>query len=276
MTTAKVEGNSDLAVWLPRLSSVCPRSWKRPSSRRIRMAFVSASSSSTPVSMPTRSVPSARRQARRHVPDAPPSGGHCGRQVGLSSAGPHRLDADVLADGAQGGQYHPQRHHRRSTPSLQDRGGEQDWVTSLASAREQLAFKPVFKDSLTSKMERAIQGISGGRREHSHGAPANSPSPRTPKKPFYNGIHLDKMESFFDTVEGQLQRSAELDGQLEVTFTSPASNPGRALISRNGRRHDQVTTAMTLRHWPSSGLVAWCSASIWPSFLSLLELISTR
>lgn len=75
--------------------------------------------------------------------------------------------------------------------------------TSLASAREMLAMRPVFKDNLTSKMERAIKEYRAAV-ENTIIEPGKPPAPKDVKKPFYDGIHLDKMEQFFDTVEGQL------------------------------------------------------------------------
>ena len=75
--------------------------------------------------------------------------------------------------------------------------------SSLASAREMVPERPIFKDNLTSKMERAIREYRAAV-ENTILEPGQPPRPKDVKKPFYDGIHLDKMESFFDTVEGQL------------------------------------------------------------------------
>lgn len=91
--------------------------------------------------------------------------------------------------------------------------------TSLASAREMLATRPVFKDNLTSKMERAIKEYRAAV-ENTILEPGQPPKPKDIKKPFYNGIHLDKMESFFDTVEGQLSEVLSWNDSTKDVFVA--------------------------------------------------------
>jgi hypothetical protein len=75
--------------------------------------------------------------------------------------------------------------------------------TSLASAREMLAVRPVFRDNLTSKVERAIREYRAAI-ENTLLEPGQPPRPKDIKKPFYDGIHLDKMEEFFDGLDKSL------------------------------------------------------------------------
>lgn len=75
--------------------------------------------------------------------------------------------------------------------------------TSLASAREQLAVRPIFRDNLTSKVSRAISEYRAAI-ENTIMEPGQPPKPKDIKKPFYDGIHLDKMEAFFDKLDVDL------------------------------------------------------------------------
>lgn len=75
--------------------------------------------------------------------------------------------------------------------------------TSLASAREMLAVRPVFRDNLTSKVERAIKEYRAAV-ANTIIEPGKPPAPKDIKLPFYDGIHLDKMEEFFDKLDNQL------------------------------------------------------------------------
>jgi hypothetical protein len=75
--------------------------------------------------------------------------------------------------------------------------------TSLSSAREMVAVRPIFRDNLTSKVERAIREYRAAV-ENTIIEPGKPPAPKDVKKPFYDGIHLDKMEEFFDKLDNQL------------------------------------------------------------------------
>lgn len=75
--------------------------------------------------------------------------------------------------------------------------------TSLASAREMVPMKPVFKDNLTSKVERASKEYRAAI-ENTLIVPGQKPVPKDAKKPFYDGIHLDKMDEAFDKIEAIL------------------------------------------------------------------------
>lgn len=72
--------------------------------------------------------------------------------------------------------------------------------TSLDAAREMVPFKPIFKDTILSRIEAAQRAYKA--------AVANTlvvagepPKPVNPSKPFYDGIHLDKMDAAFDKIE---------------------------------------------------------------------------
>lgn len=75
--------------------------------------------------------------------------------------------------------------------------------TSLASAREMVPMKPVFKDNLTSKVERASKEYRAAI-ENTLIVAGQPPKPKDAKKPFYDGIHLDKMDEAFDKIEAIL------------------------------------------------------------------------
>jgi hypothetical protein len=75
--------------------------------------------------------------------------------------------------------------------------------TSLDVAREQVAWKPFYKDTVVSRIEAANKNYRA--------AIANTvivagekPKPLDPSKPFYDGIHLDKMDAAFDKIEAIL------------------------------------------------------------------------
>jgi hypothetical protein len=71
--------------------------------------------------------------------------------------------------------------------------------TELSSAKEFVALRPVFKDNLTSRIDKAVKDYRA--------STANSKiengkivGPKDAKKPFYNGLHLDKMEEAFEEI----------------------------------------------------------------------------
>lgn len=66
--------------------------------------------------------------------------------------------------------------------------------------REVVLFKPIFKDGLTSKIERAMKEYKAAV-DNTLIVPGEKPKPKDPKKPFYDGIHLDKMEAGFAAIE---------------------------------------------------------------------------
>lgn len=75
--------------------------------------------------------------------------------------------------------------------------------TSLAAAAEMTAYKPFYKDTVVGRIESAQKAYRA--------AVANTvivqgqpPKPLDPSKPFYDGIHLDKMDGAFDKIEAIL------------------------------------------------------------------------
>jgi len=80
---------------------------------------------------------------------------------------------------------------------------EKAWLTpftSLKEADERVAFKPVYKDNLTANIARAVKQYKDAI-ANTRIVPGKKPVPIDPKKPFYDGIHLDKMETGFDKIE---------------------------------------------------------------------------
>lgn len=85
--------------------------------------------------------------------------------------------------------------------------------TSLTVANEQVAWKPFYKDTVVGRIEGAQRAYRA--------AVANTvivagqpPKPLDPSKPFYDGIHLDKMDEAFDKVEAIL---AEIESWKDST-----------------------------------------------------------
>lgn len=72
--------------------------------------------------------------------------------------------------------------------------------TSLASAAERVVFKPIYKDNLTANIARAVKQYKEAI-ANTKIVPGSAPVPIDAKKPFYDGIHLDKMETGFDQIE---------------------------------------------------------------------------
>lgn len=94
--------------------------------------------------------------------------------------------------------------------------------TSLASAREMVQSRPIFKDNLTSKVERAIKEYRAAI-ENTLITPGQPPAPKDPSKPFYDGINMDKMDLFFDKLDGDLNEVLSWqDGTKDVRVARDA------------------------------------------------------
>lgn len=91
--------------------------------------------------------------------------------------------------------------------------------TSLASARELVPMRPVFKDNLTSKMERAIKEYRAAI-DNTLIVQGQPPKPKDVKKPFYDGIHLDKMDNAFDKIEAELNALASWNDSTKDARTA--------------------------------------------------------
>jgi hypothetical protein len=74
---------------------------------------------------------------------------------------------------------------------------------SISKLNEMIAERPVFRDNLTSKIERAQREFKAAV-DNTLIENGKVVGPKDIKKPFYNGIHLDKMEDAFDKIEGIL------------------------------------------------------------------------
>lgn len=75
--------------------------------------------------------------------------------------------------------------------------------TELAGAKEMVGERPIFRDNLTSQIDRAIRNYRAAV-ENTVIEPGKPPRAKDPKKPFYDGIHLDKIEAGFDKMEAVL------------------------------------------------------------------------
>lgn len=91
--------------------------------------------------------------------------------------------------------------------------------TSIASLAEVVIFKPIFKDSLTSKIERALKEYKAAI-ENTLIVPGEAPKPKDPKKPFYDGIHLDKMEAGFDAIEVILNKDLNFGDDTKDVYAA--------------------------------------------------------
>jgi hypothetical protein len=101
---------------------------------------------------------------------------------------PMRLNIDVIKlDGMKDGQRQPFRCDLAAqTP-----------FTELASARELVPIRPIFRDGLTSKIERAIKEYKDAV-ANTEIVPGFGPRAKTAGKPFYNGNRMDQIEASFD------------------------------------------------------------------------------
>ena len=71
---------------------------------------------------------------------------------------------------------------------------------TMEKAKEMVQFQPIFKDNLTSRIEKAVKDYRAAI-QNTLIVPGQPPQPKDPTKPFYDGIHLDKMEKGFDAIE---------------------------------------------------------------------------
>lgn len=69
--------------------------------------------------------------------------------------------------------------------------------TTLADAQERVG-RPIYRDALTSKVEAAVREFRKAVSNTLDGKPIDK------SKPFYDGIHVDKMVEFFDTIENKV------------------------------------------------------------------------
>lgn len=75
---------------------------------------------------------------------------------------------------------------------------------NLRSADETVALKPVFKGGFVAKIERAIKDYQASI-ENTLIVDGKVVGPKDAKKPYYNGIHLDKMDMIFDKIASLAQ-----------------------------------------------------------------------
>jgi hypothetical protein len=72
--------------------------------------------------------------------------------------------------------------------------------TDLASAKEMVELRPVFRDNLIGPLDRAIKSYRASV-ENTKIENGKVVGPIDPKKPFYNGLHLNKMDEGFDAIQ---------------------------------------------------------------------------
>lgn len=73
--------------------------------------------------------------------------------------------------------------------------------TSLAGAREFVGERPVFRDNITSAVERAVKQYKAAV-ENTVVEPGQPAKPKDPTKPFLSALHMDKLEDGFAKIEG--------------------------------------------------------------------------
>lgn len=73
--------------------------------------------------------------------------------------------------------------------------------TELAGAREFVGERPVFRDNITSQVERAVKAYRAAA-ENTLVEPGKSARPKDAKKPFLSALHMDKLEDGFAKIEG--------------------------------------------------------------------------
>lgn len=85
--------------------------------------------------------------------------------------------------------------------------------TSLDQAREMVPFKPFYKDTVVGRIESAQKAYRSAV-SNTLIVAGEPPRPIDPTKPFYDGIHLDKMDGAFDKIEATL---AEVESWKDST-----------------------------------------------------------
>lgn len=102
----------------------------------------------------------------------------------------------------------------------------------LREAKEQVALKPVWRPGIVGKVERAIReykaAVSNTLIEN-----GKVVGPIDKSKPFYDGIHLDKMDSAFDKIEAAVgELSMFGDSTADVRAAQKAQTDAAALLER--------------------------------------------
>ena len=103
--------------------------------------------------------------------------------------------------------------------------------TSLSKADELVGEKPIFRDGLTSQIQRSITAY----REavaNTVFTPGKEPKALDPKKPFYNGIHLDKMEAGFDAIANILAGMSSFPDATKDVYEARQAIAKAELISK--------------------------------------------
>jgi hypothetical protein len=72
--------------------------------------------------------------------------------------------------------------------------------TKIPEFAEMVAWRPMFKGGVVGKIERAMKEYKAAV-ENTVVENGHVVGPKDPKKPFYNGIHLDRMDTIFDKIE---------------------------------------------------------------------------
>lgn len=73
--------------------------------------------------------------------------------------------------------------------------------TDLKSAQEFVGERPVFRDNLTSQVDRAVKAYKAAV-ENTIVEPGKPARAKDPKKPFINALHMDKLEDGFAKIGG--------------------------------------------------------------------------
>lgn len=119
---------------------------------------------------------------------------------------PMRLDGDVIKlNGMKDGERQLFRCELANSTHFSE----------LASAREMVPHKPIFRDGLTSKLDRAVKEYKDAMANTIFEA-GKDPRPKTPGKPYYNGNQADKVEASFDKISNVI---AELEAWNDPTKT---------------------------------------------------------
>lgn len=91
--------------------------------------------------------------------------------------------------------------------------------TALASAREMVPQRPIFRDGLTSKLERAVKEYKDAM-ANTIFEPGKDPSPKDVSKPYYNGNQADKVEAKFDEITNIVADLQSWNDPNKVVFTA--------------------------------------------------------
>lgn len=106
---------------------------------------------------------------------------------------------------------------------------------------EQIVLKPQFKGGFVGQIERALKAYRTSI-ENTQITNGKVVGPMDPKKPFYSGIHLDKMDEIFDAIKAQAAKFETFsDDTADVEAARKQIAEGQALLAAKEKALETAT-----------------------------------